>query len=364
MKELTKHSFRYLCGFILLSFLFASCNDDDESSTDDGPAGSGLPQVLTIPASKISQFKALGTGAVVSKGGSEIIGRGLMWSDSANVTLENAAVVTNQGTNIGVFTAEIDKLSDLELGLDSNTTYFVKAYAENSQGIGYGEELSFTTMENFYVEGEPVMDVDGNTYRTVVYEKDGMTWMGENLKTTSYKNGDPIPYVAEYYEWDTASTSAYCFYENDSSYIEEYGNLYNFYTVEDPRGLCPAGWHVPTNLEWAQLEGHIDDYSSGSGLSGDQLKETGTEYWSQSLSSVTNFSGFSARGGGLRATSLFEDFARIKQSGNFWSSTETSDPWEEDGVLVTFINDQQEFIWRSVTPKRPFGHSVRCIKDE
>lgn len=363
MKELTNQSFRYLHGFVLLSFLFASCNDG-ENDSDNNPTTTGVPEVVTIPASKISQFRALGGGSVVSEGDSEIIGKGLMWSESPNMTLENAAVVTNQGTSIGAFTSEMDKRSELEQGLDSNTTYFVKAYAQNSQGVSYGEELSFTTMENFYMEGEPVMDIDGNTYRTVLYEKNGMTWMGENLKTTRYQNGDPIPYIADSTEWKLATDGAHCYYENDSTLVEDFGLLYNYYTIADPRGLCPVGWSVPSNQEWFELDYHIEDYSTGSGTLSEQLKESGAEFWDPSDSEPTNYSGFSVRGGGLRTYAFVENFTNLRQTGCFYTTDGVSNESVPDGVLFVGISYIYQQYYRAVTDTKATGLSVRCRKDE
>lgn len=361
MKAMKDQNFILLL-FLCISALLASCDDDE--TENDNPMGAGAPEVLTIPASNIGQFRALGGGAITEEGNSELTSRGLLWSDSPGVSAENAMFVTNHGSNVGVFNGEIDRKDDMEIGLDSNTTYYFKAYAENAEGISYGEELNFTTMENFFMEGEPVSDIDGNTYRTVQYENEGMTWMAENLKTTRYRNGDSISYIADVAIWEERTEGAFCYYENDISYVDAYGALYNYYTVTDPRGLCPLGWHVPTSLEWYELEMHIEDFSTGSGAAGHQLKESGTEHWSDSGQNPTNFSGFSGRGAGFRAASIFGDFVDLKTETLFWSSTEFIDAGGNEGAYISGLHVASEGLYRASFHDRTAGMSIRCIKNE
>ena len=100
-----------------------------------------------------------------------------------------------------------------------------------------------------------VTDIDGNVYETVVIG--GQLWMAENLKVTHYNEGSEIPTGYSDFEWDElddTETGAYAVYNDDLSNADTYGNIYNWYAVDDSRGVCPVGWHVPTDDEIKELE--------------------------------------------------------------------------------------------------------------
>jgi uncharacterized protein (TIGR02145 family) len=280
--------------------------------------------------------------------------------------MASGIVSGNEGDPLGPFLTTIDRKSEMEMFLDSNTTYYTRAYAVNDQGTGYGEELSFTTMETFYIEGEPLTDVEGNVYRTVEMEKEGMIWMAENLKVTSYNNGDPIPFIPDTEAWLDDSLGAYCYWENDPSFVPDYGNLYKLTVVQDPRGLCPTGWHVPTNSDWNQLRDHIADYSTSSASTSAQLRDEGVEFWQEGPESSNNYSGFSARGGGFRDNgSGFGDFEFFGQLATFWSSTEFTDFSGNKGGTSFLIGNLSGGPSLSSSGNTGFsGLSVRCMKDE
>src|SRR5215831_11122978 len=98
----------------------------------------------------------------------------------------------------------------------------------------------------------------------------GQRWMTTNLAVTHYRNGDPIPQVQNVAKWAALTTGAWCWYKNDSATGAAYGRLYNWYAVHDPRGLAPAGWHVPSDAEWDTLQAHLGNNAGG------KLKDTGT----------------------------------------------------------------------------------------
>ncbi|MFZ4561262.1 MAG: hypothetical protein ACOYOD_13790, partial [Saprospiraceae bacterium] len=120
-----------------------------------------------------------GGGSVTEAGGSPVTERGLAYATSPNPTVSNGKSAA--GSGLGSFTATIT-------GLNSNTTYYIRAYATNSSGTGYGNELSFTT-DATETPGPPFMDIDGNTYASV--QIGAQTWATSNLKTSRYRNGDP-----------------------------------------------------------------------------------------------------------------------------------------------------------------------------
>ena len=178
-------------------------------------------------------------------------------------------------------------------------------------------------------------------------------WMPKNLDVDHYRNGDPIPQVTDPAAWAALTTGAWCYYLNDPTNGAIYGKLYNWYAVNDPRGLAPTGWHIPTNAEWTTLV-----YCLGGVLvAGGKMKETGTTHWLSPNTGADNSSGFAALPGGFRGFngSLFN---LIGSFGFWWSSTElnTTNAWH----CFLFYNDASV---TSLAARKSDGYSVRCVKD-
>lgn len=192
---------------------------------------------------------------------------------------------------------------------------------------------------------------NGYTYTSIVLGN-GQEWMAENLRTTTYANGDPIPNVTDGNQWGNLTTGAWAHYNNDSQYENPYGKLYNWYTVDDPRNVCPTGWHVPTDAEWTVLS----DYLGGSAVAGGKMKSTGTQYWLSPNTDATNERGFSGIPGGNR--NLDGTFSIIGYYGYWWSSTENSSgsAWYHQ---LYYYNG---YVSRYDDNKK-HGFSVRCIRD-
>ena len=128
-------------------------------------------------------------------------------------------------------------------------------------------------------------DIDGNGYDTV--KIGSQFWMKQNLNTAHYRNGDIIPQITSTNLWATLYTGAWCWYNNDPAiYAATYGRLYNWYAVNDPRGLAPMGWHVPTDAEWTTLSTSL----GGDAAAGGAMKETGTTHWTTPNTGATNCS--------------------------------------------------------------------------
>lgn len=197
--------------------------------------------------------------------------------------------------------------------------------------------------------GSGVTDIDGNNYPTVIIGT--QEWMKENLRVTKYSNGDAIPNITDNTQWGNLTSGAWSHYNNDSQYENPYGKLYNWYTVVDPRNVCPTGWHVPTDAEYTLLI----DYLGGGPVAGGKMKSTGTQYWLSPNTAATNESGFSGLPGGYRYVN--GPFNYIHYHGYWWSSTEysTYDAWN--------INPRYDSgaANRSLSPKGQ-GESVRCLK--
>lgn len=136
------------------------------------------------------------------------------------------------------------------------------------------------------------------------------TWMVNNLDVAYYRNGDLIPEVYG----EVPNYGAWCYYDNDPANGEIYGKLYNWYAVNDSRGLAPNGWHVPSGVEFTNLV----TYVGGSSVAGGALKEAGTTHWANPNTGATNSSGWTGLPGGVRYSSLP---LFISILGNWWSST-------------------------------------------
>lgn len=193
---------------------------------------------------------------------------------------------------------------------------------------------------------------DGNsteTYETV--QIGNQTWMKKNLNVTKYRNGDVIPEVTDPTQWKNLTTGAWCYYNNSPANGEVYGKLYNWYAVNDPRGLAPVGYHIPSNIDWTNL---IDFLGGQSITAGGPLKEAGTEHWKSPNTGATNSTGFTGLPGGSRFY-YNGTFRSIKEFCYFWSSSLTN-----SRQLVYSTNNFQGET--SSFPKAN-GFSVRCIKD-
>ena len=194
-------------------------------------------------------------------------------------------------------------------------------------------------------------DADNNNYSIV--QIGTQTWMAENLKVTHYHNGDAIPNITDSTVWGGLTDGAYCWYKNDeASYKNIYGALYNWYSVNDSRNLCPTGWHLPSDAEWTALT----DFLGGESIAGGEMKETGTAHWLSPNTGATNSSGFTALPGGGRSYS--GSFISLTSLATFWSSTENSSTtaWGRS------LGYDTEPVYRHYGNK-PDGFSARCVRD-
>lgn len=196
-----------------------------------------------------------------------------------------------------------------------------------------------------------ITDMDGNVYHSVVIGN--QEWMVENLKTTKYRNGDPIPIISDTTQWTNLTTGAYCNYNNDTSNVPTYGRLYNWYAVNDSRNIAPIGWHVTSDSDWTTLITFLGD----SAVAGGKLKEADTTHWRSPNVGATNDSGFTALPGGYRAAPTGR-FHHIRNLGFWWSTTESNltDAWD----IWLYYN--QGDVFRNYNTKT-YGFSVRCVKD-
>jgi uncharacterized protein (TIGR02145 family) len=294
---------------------------------------------LTIAA--ITSFSCILNQSISNDGGTTITSRGICYGISHTPTTNDSK--TESGSGIGSFVSCI-------AGLKENTTYYLRAFATNSVGTQYGDELSIKTMET-------ISDVDGNSYSIVKIGT--QIWMAENLKTTKYNDGTLISLQGskngiEGWYWDNFGSI---------EYKSNYGLLYNWYAVTNDK-LCPIGWHVPVVIEWHSLI----DYLGGFNVAGSKLKESGTSHWNDPNTDATNESGFTALPAGYlgQSDTLFHAF---HLEGRWWADAPIlSSEW----CWITRNTESRvgRLGWSdlSITLGLPYspvsnGFSVRCIKN-
>lgn len=205
-----------------------------------------------------------------------------------------------------------------------------------------------------------IKDIDGNIYSTALIGE--YWWMTENLKSARFNDGSEIPCIKDQEVWLRSDSSAYCYYQNNLNYADTMGFLYNWYAVNS-RKLCPAGWRVPSDGEWKQIEGIADTryepYDSiwdKLGLrgfdAGQRLKSA--DGWRKGVTGTDDL-GFSALPGGERLSRFFAGGS----SGFWWTGTEAS----ESSAFYRSMIYSFEQVARDTHPKR-MGFSVRCIKNK
>ena len=299
-----------------------------------------VPSLTTKAITEISQTIATSGGNITDNGGAEILARGVCWATMANPTIMDN--VTINGLGMGTFISNIS-------GLKGNTTYYLRAYATNSAGVGYCNELSFTTTSTTGT----ITDIDGNVYHSIMIGT--QEWLQEDLKTSKYSDGTAITNITDNAEWTTAG-AAYCWYNNDIINKPTYGALYNWYAVDPAsngnKNLCPKGWHVNTHGE---LESLIT-FLGGGDVAGGKMKEAGTIHWASPNTGADNSSGYTALPCGDRNNG---NFINLGSYGSYWTSTEfdVNTGWQYglgyDGTWIVNVN---------YTKQSGFG--VRCLKGD
>ncbi|TAL70508.1 MAG: hypothetical protein EPN82_02540 [Bacteroidetes bacterium] len=197
----------------------------------------------------------------------------------------------------------------------------------------------------------------------------GQIWMKKNLDVDHYRNGDIIPEVKDSVAWSKLTTGAWCYYNNDPVLGAIYGKLYNWYAVNDPRGLAPTSWHVPSEGEWTELETNIHQYWGGYPEQvGGRMKETGTTHWKTPNEGANNVSGFTALPGGFRTFDAGFDtshYSGIGEIGEWWSSTEWQpDRFYQAGAHYRVLDNTYSNIFNNgYGMDKRLGRSVRCVWD-
>ncbi len=305
-----------------------------------------LPTITTSTITAITPSKAVSGGTITSDGGAPVSVRGICWSTTPGPTIA-LTTKTNDGIGIGTF------VSNLVL-LTPNTTYYIRAYATNIVGTAYGNELSFTTNFAVPLAGVPIC---------------GNVWSSKNLDVTTYSDGTPIPQCTSGGVWQSLTTGAWCYYNNDPANQPIYGKLYNWYAVvgiynaaslTNPalrKSIAPIGWHRSSDSEWYQMVQCL----GGGSVAGGKLKETGLTHWQTPNTGASNSTFFTALPGGFRNDN--GNFFDLGLYGHFITEREIS------GTIPGVFNVNEWYIRHITTsigsvPKlKTMGYSVRIIMD-
>ena len=236
----------------------------------------------------------------------------------------------------------------------NNGSFVVMPGISSANGIGSPSSCGAPDIHNPNLSYGTMTDQEGNVYKTIVIGS--QEWMAENLNTSIYRNGDAIPTNLDNAAWQSTTSGAWAYNNNDASYACPFGKLYNWYTCVDARQLCPVGWHVPSEAEWRVL---IDNYGFGG-----QLKTTGTiqaetGLWNTPNTDANNSSGFSGiPGGGRFADGTFQALSYI---GYWWSSSEETVVGNGDAYHIE-LYDFDGYVSRTIGVKS-YGYSLRCLRD-
>ena len=321
-----------------------------------------LPTLTTTAITSITTNSGVSGGNITADGGGTITARGIVWSTSQNPTIA-LTTKTNDWTGLGSFASNMTALVQ-------NTTYYIKAFATNSAGTAYGNQIEFKTNANSTTGN--VTDTDGNVYKTI--QIGTQVWMAENLNVTKYSDGTPIPQVTDPTAWAALTTGAWCSYNNNPANDAIYGKLYNWYAVVGiydgassgnsalRKKIAPDGWHVSIDAEWTTLI----TYLGGDIIAGGKMKEAGTNHWTTPNTAADNSSGFTGISGSFRygytANANTGTFYPIGSDANWWSPTSVSDTLNTPIPWFRSLYFETGNIYR-YNYEMTRGLSVRCLRD-
>ena len=294
-----------------------------------------------------------------------------LFSDK-NITITNTCTATLQVSNLSTTNADFSIIGSTSFNIVPGGCHDVLVRYAPSIAINYNSVLRIynnsevtvmdVALSGIGCETGIITDIDGNSYKII--KLGSQWWMAENLKVTHYRNGEPIPNVTDNSEWLNLTTGAYCHYNNDETIAITYGRLYNWHAVSDNRNLAPAGWHVPSDAEWKQIEKYLgmsDSEISRTGRrgtdEGGKLKEIGTTHWASPNEGATNLSLFTALPAGARNYGVV--FNELSLESFFW----TTDQYNNYDAWNRILTYNSASIYRYYGNGKWLGYSIRCVKD-
>ena len=233
--------------------------------------------------------------------------------------------------------------------LNQKSRQMKRSVVKNKKSVNLSSLDTLVSNKKTLITSNKIIDADGNIYTSVIIG--GQEWMSENLITTKYADGTPIPNVTDSDQWGNLTTGAWSYYDNNSQNDTTYGKLYNWHAVSDLRNVCPSGWHVPTDSEWTVLNDFLA-VNGHKGMEGTTLKST--TGWSRN-NGTDDYGWFGLPGGYRNNDGVFYFIANV---GSWWSSSEgkANNSWYR---LLNYNNDK---VYRNSFSMRN-GFSVRCLRD-
>jgi len=290
----------------------------------------------------------------------KVFAQNITITDDDAYTPDDAAILDVISTSKGVL---LPRLTDEQRNAMNNVPLGMLIFNTTDSALQVFIDTSWYSMSMGTPEFVPISDYDGNIYQTIVIGN--QEWMAENLRTTHYADGtalvdgtgiDPI--------LDDYTTKYYFAYEDNESNVNTYGRLYTWAAAMNGvissetnpsgvQGVCPDGWHLPSNSEWTELF----VYLGGESVAGGKMKEIGTTNWNSPNTGATDESGFTALPGGYM--NLMSAFFDLGNYAYFWSATESSigGAWRE---ALYYDNSEATLNDNNI---KSSGFSVRCTKD-
>ena len=326
----------------IIKYRVSTIAGNNKSQTRELEILPSLPEIAIKEIIKENNTLIIGVDIVKQDSNSELLGYGICYSNHPNPIFGDCNL--SEKVNDSVFRLNL---------ITANTgDVYIRAYAHSVFGIAYSED----TLVNIFYDAR-----DGNAYKTV--KIGNQIWLAENLKYLPSVVGPGT---------ESESTPYYYVYGYDGTNVTDaksapnyttYGVLYNWPAAmagsassnanpSGVQGVCPAGWHLPSNAEWTELT----DYLGGISVAGGKLKETGTTHWASPNTGATNETGFTALPGGYR--DYYGYFSSIGHHGYWWSAT-------EDGTYYAwgrYLYYSYSYVYRSNYGKG-VGFSVRCVRD-
>jgi uncharacterized protein (TIGR02145 family) len=286
--------------------------------------------LMIQPTNLISNHYAYFTCTIASRNSGNVTQAGFCFDTLVNPTINNSISYSDNSSG-GNFSAEITNLK-------KNTKYYVKAFATNETGICYSPQVEFLTK-----------NLNDSIYDEVIIGS--QVWTAKNLDLVRYRNGDLISHAKSEAEWAEANhkrEGAWCYYNHDSLNGSKYGKLYNWFAVDDKRGLAPSGYHIASNEEWTKL---INSFG-GMQVAGKNMKSK--QGWDNGNNGEDS-RGFNALpGGGVDHNG---EFRHIGVGAGWWSSTQM----DANGGTLWGIQEDATIVTGGFAMGN--GYSIRCIKD-
>jgi len=356
----------FISALLLSAFFFNyGCNKGENPIVDNSPIPNpGLPGIKDLIVKNIVFSTAEASAIITADGGSPILSYGICWSKSPLPTFE-LGTKTRIDSSPGKFGEEFKH----NLTLEPQTRYYARAFALNKAGITYSNEQVFVTKPSLAVDRDITINTINPTlsiYPTIMIGE--QVWTSVNLNVGTYRDDSVgktqnISFIkTPISNWTQASSGAFSIYSENEINRNLFGRLYNYYTITNKLGLCPAGWHVPSEQEWDLLimnTGGVEN--SGLNLKGrtlSQITNLPANPDKQWLNPVLTIDNFRATPGGFRSGTDGK-YKNLGLEGTFWTSTPAPN---DTGAISISIKNNDPTITKVISNKRN-GHSIRCIWD-